>query len=31
MTNTNRALDELLSEIILKRETPGGQSAPSRS
>jgi uncharacterized protein (DUF58 family) len=31
MTNTKRALDELLSEIILKRETPGGQSAPSRS
>jgi hypothetical protein len=31
MTNTKRPLDELLSEIILKRETPGGQSAPSRS
>ena len=31
MTNTKRTLDELLSEIILKRETPGGQSAPSRS
>lgn len=31
LTNTKRPLDELLGEIILQRETRGGQSAPSRS
>jgi uncharacterized protein (DUF58 family) len=31
LTNTKRPLDVLLREIILKRENPGGGSAPSRS
>ena len=31
LTNTKRPLDALLREIILKRENPGGGSAPSRS
>ncbi|MFM2171650.1 MAG: hypothetical protein RI957_1879 [Verrucomicrobiota bacterium] len=31
LTNTRRPLDDLLRDIILKRENPGGVAAPSRS
>ena len=31
VTDTRRPLDDLLREIILKRDTPGGQAAPTRS